>query len=67
MQQYEENPYPRWTINPMGGLADDRKLQAEVAAKSEQPGAREILIAGCGTGKHAFRPAVVSRGARARG
>src|SRR4029077_12275077 len=38
-QQYEENPYPRWTTSlpPIG--------------KSELEDA-DILIAGCGTGKH---------------
>jgi SAM-dependent methyltransferase len=48
MRQYEENPYPRWTINPLSllGLA---------TAGSERPHAGpSILIAGCGTGEHPF-------------
>ena len=37
--QYEENPYPRWTKLPIGPINDD---------------AQRILIAGCGTGRHAL-------------
>ncbi len=39
---YEENPYPRW-----------RKLRPE-AAVARQGDPRRILIAGCGTGRHAL-------------
>ena len=53
MQQYEENPYPRWTINPLGMLAGERKIKGE-PAHSEGSG-KEILITGCGTGAHAFQ------------
>jgi SAM-dependent methyltransferase len=38
--QYEENPYPRWTLNGTP--------QASAAAPPQQP--RDALIAGCGTG-----------------
>jgi len=50
-QQYEENPYPRWTTSlpPIG--------------KSELEDA-DILIAGCGTGKHVLDIAQSSRKAR---
>jgi SAM-dependent methyltransferase len=44
-QQYEENPYPRWTRLP----APDRDKNLA------RP--RKILIAGCGTGWHALRVA----------
>jgi SAM-dependent methyltransferase/tetratricopeptide (TPR) repeat protein len=56
MQQYEENPYPRWTINPLlhGGILTGR----------DDPEAEEILIAGCGSGQHVFE--VVKRYPRAR-
>ena len=38
--QYEENPYPRWTLNGTP--------QASTTAPPQQP--RDALIAGCGTG-----------------
>jgi tetratricopeptide (TPR) repeat protein len=45
--QYEENPYPRWhSLN---------QPQPEALNKS---GEHRILIAGCGTGKHAIRTAM---------
>ncbi|HUD88567.1 MAG TPA: methyltransferase domain-containing protein [Xanthobacteraceae bacterium] len=56
MQQYEENPYPRWTINPVAAFAADRDPPA--AAGDDNASAREdILIAGCGSGQHAFQVA----------
>jgi SAM-dependent methyltransferase/tetratricopeptide (TPR) repeat protein len=53
MGQYEENPYPRWTINP---LTPPRRYQPRASESKQSHSARpdEILIAGCGTGKHAF-------------
>jgi 2-polyprenyl-3-methyl-5-hydroxy-6-metoxy-1,4-benzoquinol methylase len=53
MQQYDENPYPRWTINPCKVIAGDRRRHARMAI-SEEPQTQDILIAGCGTGKHPF-------------
>jgi len=48
MRQYEENPYPRWTINPLRGLG-------RPSAGAERPHAgQSILIAGCGSGEHPF-------------
>jgi SAM-dependent methyltransferase/tetratricopeptide (TPR) repeat protein len=48
MRQYEENPYPRWTINPLS-------LLRRAPAGSERPRAGpRILVAGCGTGEHPF-------------
>ena len=54
MQQYEENPYPRWTINRLAVFAADMKSHVEVPGGEEPGPAQEILIAGCGTGQHAF-------------
>jgi SAM-dependent methyltransferase len=51
MIQYEENPYPRWTINPLAALAHDRRANAEAE------GVAEILIAGCGSGRHSLEVA----------
>jgi SAM-dependent methyltransferase len=43
--QYEENPYPRWTRLPVRhAWRDDEGAE----------GPREMLIAGCGTGQHAL-------------
>jgi 2-polyprenyl-3-methyl-5-hydroxy-6-metoxy-1,4-benzoquinol methylase len=53
MAQYEENPYPRWTIG-----------QAAEAPAAQPPSGQDILIAGCGTGQHAFAVAEHSPGAR---
>jgi SAM-dependent methyltransferase len=58
--QYEENPYPRWTsIAPtppetsihahLRGLFPDAPLR-----ESAEPGAPDILVAGCGTGQQSI-------------
>jgi SAM-dependent methyltransferase len=54
MQQYDENPYPRWTINPCKVVASDMKRHARMIGTSEPGQSQDILIAGCGTGKHPF-------------
>ena len=54
MQQYDENPYPRWTINPCKVVAGDTKRHARTIRNSEPRRSQDILIAGCGTGKHPF-------------
>src|ERR1700691_6653022 len=58
MQQYEENPYPRWTINPIV------TRQAATHLVSGDSPRDEILIAGCGTGQHVFE--IVRRYPQAR-
>lgn len=40
--QYEQNPYPRWVHPP-----------ASEPATGPERGARSVLVAGCGTGRHA--------------
>src|SRR5579862_1953382 len=50
MRQYEENPYPRWTINPYAAVADEFD-----PATGGAGAVKDILIAGCGTGQHAFQ------------
>ena len=53
MRQYAENPYPRWTIDPLVALRAE--WRSPPAVPGEGPGAiRDILIAGCGTGQHVF-------------
>jgi 2-polyprenyl-3-methyl-5-hydroxy-6-metoxy-1,4-benzoquinol methylase len=54
MQQYDENPYPRWTINPCKVVAGDMKRHARTIESNEPRRNQDILIAGCGTGKHPF-------------
>jgi 2-polyprenyl-3-methyl-5-hydroxy-6-metoxy-1,4-benzoquinol methylase len=54
MQQYDENPYPRWTINPCKVVGGDMKRHARTIGSSELRPNQDILIAGCGTGKHPF-------------
>ena len=57
-QQYEENPYPRWVSAPAGGA----RVSIERDLRNKLPQARfdslgksdaiDVLIAGCGTGRH---------------
>jgi len=51
MRQYEENPYPRWTVDPLA--AHEAALQAAGGPTSDD----DILIAGCGSGQHVFHVA----------
>lgn len=55
-QQYEENPYPRWTTVGSGGAVSD-----EVARLAQR---KTILVAGCGTGREAVDVALIFPGAR---
>ncbi len=48
--QYEQNPYPRWTKSPPVGKRVPKEM--------------EVLVAGCGTGKHIFD--VAERNPKAR-
>jgi SAM-dependent methyltransferase len=50
-EQYEENPYPRWTLNPLADFAGAIREQAQ-AGGDVAGHAQTILIAGCGTGEH---------------
>ncbi|MHC2256613.1 2-polyprenyl-3-methyl-5-hydroxy-6-metoxy-1,4-benzoquinol methylase [Bradyrhizobium embrapense] len=63
MRQYEKNPYPRWTVNPLTAFAADR-ARGRTVATAEQQAERDILIAGCGTGSHAIQIAQVYPNAR---
>ena len=56
MQQYEENPYPRWTIEPAAAaIAEARSWQEH---EDNAPEVGDILIAGCGSGRHAYHVAL---------
>lgn len=63
MHQYEENPYPRWTANPLKALAADQ-ARGRVILPAERQAELDILIAGCGTGSHAIQIAQVYPNAR---
>lgn len=56
MQQYEENPYPRWTVNPVATFVVDR-IRGKTGDVGAQGAPQEILIAGCGTGQQAVQTA----------
>lgn len=58
--QYELNPYPRWVatqlpVEPMeiGKICDRLELRRDVEF-AERSGTTEILVAGCGTGRHSI-------------
>ena len=63
MRQYEESPYPRWTINPLAAFAVDQ-ARGKTNSNAERQAELEILIAGCGTGLHAVQVAQVYPKAR---
>jgi SAM-dependent methyltransferase/tetratricopeptide (TPR) repeat protein len=63
MRQYEENPYPRWTINPLTAFAADQ-ARGRILPSAERQAELEVLIAGCGTGSHAVQIAQVYPNAR---
>lgn len=56
--QYEANPYPRWHRAPAAGAFQLRRMLRALfphidPQKLSAPDAPEILIAGCGSGRHA--------------
>jgi SAM-dependent methyltransferase/tetratricopeptide (TPR) repeat protein len=55
MRQYEENPYPRWTINPLPALAFGREQGVVPTSDASSSSAKAILVAGCGSGQHALQ------------
>jgi 2-polyprenyl-3-methyl-5-hydroxy-6-metoxy-1,4-benzoquinol methylase len=66
-RQYEANPYPRW-LSTSGKsprpLADYlRALLPHLSERPEPPVGPKVLVAGCGTGKHAIDVALRTRNA----
>jgi 2-polyprenyl-3-methyl-5-hydroxy-6-metoxy-1,4-benzoquinol methylase len=58
-QQYEENPYPRWTVIPDVSTVSDWRTRFPVQrADRRHEGPLEILIAGCGTGQNSIQAAL---------
>ncbi|MBM37757.1 MAG: hypothetical protein CMO97_01675 [Woeseia sp.] len=63
MEQYEENPYPRWfnlafPPNPssISKVVNDLRLRL-ISSHIMSVGSPEILVAGCGTGQHSIQTA----------
>jgi len=63
MRQYQENPYPRWTINPLAAFADC-EMPIGSAGDDNTSAGKDILIAGCGSGQHVFQIAQLFPDAR---
>ncbi|MCG6877377.1 MAG: tetratricopeptide repeat protein [Betaproteobacteria bacterium] len=67
--QYEENPYPRWGALPrmIGAQPLQQKIRSLFPflgdADSRVPERPQMLIAGCGTGRHAVLAALLHPGA----
>jgi len=68
--QYEENPYPRW-VHPASASASitlDEHLRAQFPTAAFQPlgssSGLDVLVAGCGTGRHPIEVARKYRDAR---
>jgi len=73
-QQYEENPYPRWASlasppSPLLELDDYVRVLFPTASfrPTGRPDTLDILVAGCGTGRHVLELAQSYRGARVLG
>jgi 2-polyprenyl-3-methyl-5-hydroxy-6-metoxy-1,4-benzoquinol methylase len=67
--QYEEHPYPRWVYAASWStpMTLDEHLRIQFPTSGFQPAGKEeidILIAGCGTGRHPIEVARQYRGAR---
>lgn len=69
-RQYEENPYPRWvrsSLFPAPQALDDRLRMQLPHARFQPLGPRDsldVLVAGCGTGRHSTETASHYQGAR---
>jgi Tfp pilus assembly protein PilF/2-polyprenyl-3-methyl-5-hydroxy-6-metoxy-1,4-benzoquinol methylase len=61
--QYEENPYPRWVkAEPAGNVKDFvgylcRKFPLSSFRRYGKSGGADVMIAGCGTGRHSIEVA----------
>jgi SAM-dependent methyltransferase len=56
--QYEENPYPRWTVAlPVQATTLEDFLCEQFGVVSAGLAGHDILIAGCGTGEHSIETA----------
>lgn len=69
-KQYEENPYPRWVKSSLfpAPLALEDRLRTQVPHAHFQPmrrsGSVDVLIAGCGSGRHPTESASLYSDAR---
>jgi SAM-dependent methyltransferase len=68
-EMYEENPYPRWVtaLSLDSDLSFDEKMKLTFPLAAFDPLGKaevDILVAGCGTGRHAIEIARLYRGAK---
>ena len=68
-EMYEENPYPRWVtaLSLDSDLSFDEKMKLTFPHATFDPLGKadvDILVAGCGTGRHAVEIARLYRGAK---
>jgi Flp pilus assembly protein TadD/2-polyprenyl-3-methyl-5-hydroxy-6-metoxy-1,4-benzoquinol methylase len=68
-EMYEENPYPRWVtaLSLASDLSFDEKMKLMFPRAAFEPLRKtevDILVAGCGTGRHAVEIARLYRGAK---
>ena len=68
-QQYEENPYPRWVhaATAPEAITIDDHMRRQFPTATYRPldkSELDILVAGCGTGRHPFEVARTYRNAR---
>jgi SAM-dependent methyltransferase len=64
MRQYEENPYPRWNAAPSNLSAATENEFSDANDNTQTAATADILIAGCGTGRHPIGTARVYPRAR---
>lgn len=67
--QYEENPYPRWKSTFSSAGVSIARFISDVSpgfdtSLIESPAEPSILIAGCGTGKHAIETAYIYKNSK---
>ncbi|MGW8464865.1 methyltransferase domain-containing protein [Pseudomonas sp. CLCA07] len=55
---YESNPYPTWTSKPKHSESTLDELFIKLNLKQAPPNNNNILVAGCGTGRHAIQLAL---------
>ena len=64
-EQYEKNPYPRWTLPPDVSTVSDWRVRFPVCVGGSAPASPlDILVAGCGTGQNPIQAALKFPAAR---
>ena len=64
-KQYEENPYPRWTLPPDISAVSDWRVRFPACVGGSAPASPlDVLVAGCGTGQNPIQAALKFPAAR---